>query len=327
MRTKLKELETQPVAVQTTEPLHIKYRPKTLEDVLGHKAIVSSLKATLKAKARPHTFLFTGPAGTGKTTLARIVAQQLGCDAATMVEVDAASTSGIDDMRGVTSALRYNGFGDNPNKAIIIDECQGLSKQAWDSLLKSTEEPPPHVFFFFCSTNPGKIPAAMVTRCQSYNLNPVKLDTLLDLLEDVCNQERYDTSDVILQRVAKAAEGSPRAALTLLAKVHDCANEAEASVLLQMPMDNAEVIGLCRLLVRGDLQWAKLTQTLTAMADTPAETVRIIIVNYLNACLLGAKRDNDVPRLLDMLECFSKPGNTSDKMAPLLLAFGRFIYP
>lgn len=313
--------------VEREEAIHVKYRPANLGEVIGQKATVKSLEATLKAKSPSHCYLFAGPAGTGKTTLARIMATKFDCDVASMIEVDAASNSGIDDMRGVTSALRYKGFGDSPNKAIIIDECHGLSKQAWDSLLKSTEEPPPHVFFFFCSTNPGKVPAAMTTRCQTYNLSPVKYDDLMDLLEDICDRERYETSTAILEQVARASEGSPRAALTLLAKVHDCQDVAEASVLLQTPLDNKEVIDLCRLMVSGQLTWPKVCTTLKELGDIPAETIRIIVVNYLNACVMGAKGDKDAMRLLDMLACFLKPGNPSDKMAPLLVAFGLYVFP
>lgn len=311
-------------AVAHTDPLHIKYRPKTLMDVFGQNAVVASLKTTLKARARPHCFLFTGPAGTGKTTFSMILAADFKCGS--IVEVDAASNSGIDDMRKITEALAYNGFGDNPAKAIILNECQGLSKQAWDSLLTTTENCPEHVYFFFTSTHPAKIPAAMVTRCQTYHLAALKYDDILDVLEDVVKAERLDVDGKVLGMVAEASEGSMRGALTMLAKVDGITNLNDVADLLRTPLDNAEVIDLCRLLMQGNLGWTKLTSTLKALADTPAETIRIVVTNYLAACAMTAKSDKDAQRILDMLECFSKPFNASDKMAPVLLAFGRYIY-
>ena len=317
-RRKLEEV----VEVKTSEPLHVKYRPQHLGNVLGQKAIVKSLSAALKAAARPHCFLFTGPRGTGKTTLGRIIGNEFKCD---MIEVDAASNTGIDDMREVTAALRYHGFGETPNKAIIIDECHRLSGQAWDSLLKITEDTPPHVYFVFCSTNPSKIPTTMVSRCLAYNLALLRFDDLMDILEDVCEAEDYTTPKQVLTMIAQACEGSAREALTMLAVVYDSDIE-DVPPLLQLPGTSKEVIDLCRMMVKGDLTWQKLTATLKSMTE-PAETVRIICCAYLTSCLMGARNDTDTVRWLDMLEVFLKPTNPQDKMAPILVAFGRFMLP
>lgn len=322
-RRKIEDGESTPLV--TTEPIHVKYRPRKLSEVVGQKAVVKSLTAALLASARPHCFLFTGPAGTGKTTLARIVSSHFECDPSNLIEENAANKTSVDDMRALLAPLKYQGFGASPNKAIILDECHRLSKNAWDALLKDTEEPPPHVFFFFCTSEPEKVPATMMRRCLAYNLSPVRFDDLMDLVEDVAERENYDTPERILSMVAQAANGSPGQMLQYLAAVHACDDEDEAAKLLAQPLDNKEVIDLCRLMVRGDLDWPKLTVVLKDLSDTPAESIRIVAVNYLNACIMGARSAKDRDRLLDMLQCFLKPCNPSDKLAPLLLAFDRFI--
>lgn len=308
-------------------PLHLKYRPTVLKDVWGQDQVTDSLQDVISSKSPGHAYLFTGPAGTGKTTLARILASRFHCDANSVVEVDAASNSGIDAMREVTGALRYQGFGATPNKAIIIDECHGLSKQAWDSLLKTVEEPPPHVYIFFCTTVPGKVPATIVTRCHSYTLKPLKRDDIFDLLTFVCHEEKLDLAPGVMDLIVGACDGSARQALVMLSMVRGCRDEDEAAALLESPADNKDVIDLCRLLVGGKLTWPKLIETLKAIPDMNPESVRIVMTNYLGACLMGAKSDKDAMRLLDLAACFSKPFNPTDKQVPLLLAFGNIIFP
>ncbi len=308
-------------------PLHLKYRPQRWKEVVGQDAIVSSLRDQLEAKARQHAYVLAGPSGTGKTTLARIACDYLKINATNLIEVDAASNTGIDDMRRVMEPLRYKGMGDSPNRAIIIDEAHRLSKQAWDSLLKSVEEPPEHVYWFFCTTDVGKIPAAITTRCASYSLRTVGYDDLIELLEYVREKEDLPTTDRVLQLICQSCNGSPRQALVMLAQAHQASDEEEAARLFETALENKEVIDLARLLVQGQLSWDKMTATLKAMPEMNAESIRIVIVAYLTTCLMGKQTDKGATRLLDMLDAFSQPYPQTDKMAPLLLSFGRIIYP
>lgn len=310
------------------QPLHQKHRPSKFEDVLGQDEVVKSLKSALKASTRPHSFLFTGPSGCGKTTLARILASQLSCSMNNVIETDAATNTGIDSMRALTEVLKYQGFGDTPNRMIILDECHALSKAAWQSLLKAVEEPPPHVFFAFCTTDAAKVPDTIKTRCLVYNLRTVRHDVIVKLLERVCEEEDIRLFGDVIDLVARAADGSPRRALTMLSMVRECESKREAAVILEQPLENAEVIDLCRLLVAGrGLTWQKVQQTLSSLAEPNPEAVRIVVVNYLNVCLMKAASEKEVVRLLDVLAQFSKPINPSDKMAPILLAIGNILYP
>lgn len=305
--------------------LHLKYRPQHFDDVLGQDLVTDSLKKVI-AQRVAHAFIFTGESGVGKTTLARIVAAKLGCTQSGLLELDAATHSGADEMRQVAEDVKYKPL-DGTARVVIVDEAHVLSKTAWQTLLKPIEEPPGHVFWILCTTDPSKIPTTISTRCVSYALKPVKPDLLFALLQVVAEEEGYDTTEDILYLIAEESFGSPRQALTNLVQCHACENVKDAAKTISAVLEEGDdaTIELCRALVKG-LTWSTAKKLLVNLAESNPESVRLVILAYMTTVLLKTESQDTAGKLVEIMDCFSQPYEARDKMAPLILSLARVMW-
>lgn len=210
------------------ESLAVTYRPKTFEDMTEQSAIKDILCNQIKTKTFKHGYLFTGPAGTGKTTSARIFANMINDGKGNPIEVDAASNSGVDNIRQIIDDAKRKPL-DAEYKIFIVDECHSLSNGAWQALLKTLEEPPKFTIFIFCTTDPQKIPNTILSRVQRYNFQKISNKGIAERLSHILLMESeeanecgcdgaYDWNIEAIEYIAKVSNGGMRDAITLLDK-------------------------------------------------------------------------------------------------------------
>ena len=216
--------------------LYRKYRPQTFEDVCGRDAIVRTLKNQINSGRIGHSYLFCGTRGTGKTTIAKIFAKAVNCEhpadgnpcgeCATcraiaenadlnVVEMDAASNNGVDDIRGIIEQVSYSPT-QGKYRVFIIDEVHMLSTPAFNALLKTLEEPPAYAIFILCTTEPNKLPVTILSRCQRYDFGRMPVATIAARLQAVCEKENIPIEEQALHFIASAADGSMRDGLSIL---------------------------------------------------------------------------------------------------------------
>ena len=222
---------------KNTKVLALKYRPQSFDDLIGQEVVAETISNSIKVNKVPNAYLFTGIRGIGKTTTARIVAKSLNCSNGIdnlckkdlcencksisnsnhidVLEMDAASKTGVDDVRDLIEFSRY-GPTTAKYKIFIIDEVHMLSKQAFNALLKTLEEPPEYLKFIFATTEIKKIPITVVSRCQRFDLSRIKSFELFNFIKEIKNKENGNASDDALKLIVKISEGSVRDALSLL---------------------------------------------------------------------------------------------------------------
>jgi DNA polymerase III gamma/tau subunit len=298
-----------------------RYRPSDFSYVYGHKEIIASIQNTLE-QGTAHCFLFIGESGLGKTTLARLIAKHTN---SRIIEFDAGTQTGIDDINTLLEGLRYRPI-NGENCCYILNEVQGLSKKAFDALLMSMEDTPEWLYFCLTTTEASKIPATLDRqRCATYNLKPVDVEDLIDLLEAISEAESLTVASDIVTLCARAANGSPRRAISNLTICAACTNREEASKLLEEADNPSDAIELIRALVAGK-GWPLIQPILERLKDTNPESIRHVCRAYLTQAIVGSKDVSKVTRLFEMLEMFSTPFNSHDQLSPVVLAVGRILF-
>jgi len=272
--------------------LALKYRPKIFNELIGQDIMVETITNSIKINKVPNAYLFTGIRGVGKTTTARIVAKSLNCkngianlcsdimcehctgitnsNHLDVLEMDAASKTGIDDIRELIDSSKYNPTSAK-YKIFIIDEIHMLSKQAFNGLLKTLEEPPPHLKFIFATTDVKKIPITVISRCQRFDLHRVTIEILFQNLKKILVKENGKVTDGALKLIAKASEGSVRDSLSLLdrALISQNINKSEVDEAFIRKMlgvaDKSKILELINLIFQGDKK--KSIELLRIMID------------------------------------------------------------
>jgi len=280
------------------------YRPERLAEIHGNTALKQALASKLKLPHanKPHVYLFTGPKGCGKTTLARIIASSLKCDDFDFKEIDASDESGgVAAVRSLKSTIHYPALKGNV-RVWFIDECHKLTKPAQEGFLKLLEEPPEHVFFVLATTEPQKLLPTFKDRCVTFEVKPLTDEEMMNFLDGIIEGEEKEVPQEIVEYIVTASLGMPRQALQLLERIIDLPVKQMLAAAQQTAETEAQTIDLCRVLLKAKPSWKEISKILSVMTGEP-ESIRYAVLGYCNAILM--KTDN--PRAYAVMCCFTEP--------------------
>lgn len=264
--------------------LYRKYRASDLNSILGNETSVKAIQSIIDKKDRPHTFLFVGPAGCGKTTLAYILAKAF--NLGTVTEYNSADYRGIDSVREFSETLKYVPL--SGTQGFIFEEGHKLTPDAQEALLKPVENCPEHTYMFFTTTDASKLNAALKTRMIIINVEPLRDDQIIELVRSVCTKENITLEDDVLKHISSSAYGSPRRALTMLEKVIGLSHDDQLKVASYAEEADKFALDLCQVIIRKG-KWEAVAAILSKLSVEP-EAARRAVLGYLRAIML--KKDS-----------------------------------
>lgn len=281
--------------------LYKKYRPNTLERVAGNAATVEILQGMVETKSVPHAMLFCGATGCGKTTIARIMAEAVGCNPSSgdLQEINCSAFRGIDTVREIESVQYFKPLAGTA-RVWILDEAHQFTKDAQHGLLKILEDTPDCCYFFICTTDPEKLIKPMLSRLSSVYVAPLSLREMRGLFVRVLKREKAEVPDETLDKIHSVTEGRPREALVLLEKI---IHGGKPEAVLKDAAAQTETIDLCRALLAGE-RWHKIAKIVSGLQAEP-ESIRYAVLGYMRSVLLSGETDK-AARAANVIVSFSQ---------------------
>jgi len=277
-----------------------KYRPKKLSQMVGQPTAVAVIRGWIKRGKIPSAILLSGPSGTGKTTLGRILKNHLQCpDDFGYEEINAADDKGIGMVRDILNRIQYKTLGGKP-RLWFLDEIQETTKAAQNCILKVLEEPPPNTYFVLGTTETAGLLRTVRTRCKEIKLSPVDPGSITTLLQRVCAGEGVQVSKKVMAEIVELADGSPRMALSKLEEVIGLDTEQDMLEALTPEETKAESIDLCRALMRR-AHWRDVAKIISKIKSDP-ERVRVGVLGYASSVLLSGKQSKTAHEILIAFE-------------------------
>lgn len=300
-----------------TELYRVK-RPTKFSQVIGQPEAIGVLTSMGKTNSIPHALLFTGWTGTGKTTVARILSKKLKCVDSDCQEINAASSRGIDTIRNIQIRMNLSAMSGG-SRMWIFDECHMWLAPVQNALLKMLEDPPSHVYFVLCTTDPHKLLSTIKGRCTEIKFSRLSDEHLKKVITNALVGEKKKFSEDVINRIVTTADGSARKALVTLNKILGIDDEMEQLATVVKTDYQAQAIEICRVLTMANGTWANAATLLRDINDEP-EQVRRMVLSYCTTMMIGntekkilAAKGERANKIFNIMNAFSEPYYNTDK--------------